>query len=413
LVTPLDGALTASVATATLRAINAPNAYDILVTSAAFNAAQLLTTLLFRRRLRRELAAPPPAYAPSVTVVVACKGEGEGFAANIESLLDQDYAGEREYLLATPSREDPAHRALEALLRRRGGGDRARLHASEAVPSRSSGKALDLVTALAEAPPRSEVLLFADADIRVHRSWLAELVDPLGDPRVGAATSVAVAVPRRLGAWSVLRFLWLGMSVCCWSFMRAVCGQSLAMRRADFLALGVPALWERALLEDLALSARLRAWDKEVRFVARAMPVTDADCDARQFFDVFNRWIKCCRLFDPGVWLLSLGYLGAKTGLTLWCLARAEWRLLAFFWAFDMLNQALLALTYLRGLPGRFAALPLAARAALPALAAAASPLLTLVYLVNFMASLLDNRVSWGSYVYRVGPDRSLTVARR
>lgn len=389
-----------------------PNAYDILVTSAAFNAAQLLTTFLFRRRIAKELAVPRASFAPSVTVVVACKGDGPDLAGNMAALFDQDYPGPRDYLLATPSAGDPAHVRLEQLLR---GPDapRARLCASEQRPSRSSGKALDLLHALEQAPPSGEVLLFADADIRVSRAWLSEMVAPLADERVGAATSALLAVPRRLGLWSVLRFLWMGVGVSCWVFMKSVCGQSLAMRRGEFYALGVPGVWREALLEDLALTARLRRWDKEVRFVARAMPTTPSDCDASQFFDVFNRWIKCYRLFDGGVWLLALAYLGMKAGITLWAAAHRQWGLLAFFWAGDMLNLALLAATYVRLLPDRFDALSPAARLLLPVLAGLASPLLAGVYSLNFLASMAGDTVTWGSYAYTVGRDRSLTVGRR
>ena len=165
-----------------------PNAYDVFLLSAAFNAAQLLTTFLFQRRLRRQLRQRPGDYAPSVTVIVACKGDPPDLAENMSSLLDQDYPGRREYLLALPSRSDPAHRRIETLL---AGRDdvQVRLCASEALPSCSSGKALDLLFALRQAPPQTEILLFADADIRVHRTWISELVSPLQDARVGAATS--------------------------------------------------------------------------------------------------------------------------------------------------------------------------------------------------------------------------------
>jgi len=129
-----------------------PIAYDILVASAAFNAAQLLTTALIYRRFFREAVPAPDSYVPSVTVIVASKGDSPDLIGNISSLLDQDYAGTREYLLVTPSRTDPGYQKLEALLKDRGA-VQARLCASEALPSRSSGKALDLVFALKEFPP--------------------------------------------------------------------------------------------------------------------------------------------------------------------------------------------------------------------------------------------------------------------
>jgi len=254
--------------------------------------------------------------------------------------------------------------------------------------------------------------LFEDADIRVHRTWIAEMAAPLREAGVGAATSALLAVPRQFGFWSFLRFVWLGVTVSFWSFMGAVCGQSLAMRRQDFYDLQVPGLWEGALLEDLALTARLRRWGKEVRFVARAMPVTVGDCDASQFFDVFNRWIKCCRLFDAGVWLMGLAYLATKTGITLWSAWHHDWRLLAIFWAFDMLNVWLLFAVYRLFLPDRFTELYPAYRP-LPVLAALASPVLTAVYLLNYATSIINNSVSWGGYIYRVGAQKRLTVVRR
>jgi len=388
-----------------------PNAYDVFLLSAAFNAAQLLTTFLFQRRLRRQLRQRPGDYAPSVTVIVACKGDPPDLAENMSSLLDQDYPGRREYLLALPSRADPAHRRIETLLAGRGD-VQVRLCASEALPSCSSGKALDLLFALRQAPPQTEILLFADADIRVHRTWISELVSPLQDARVGAATSALLAVPHQSGFWSFLRFVWLGLNVPYWSFTDSVCGQSLAMRRQDFHDLDVQRLWAGALLEDLALAPRLRSWGRRTVFVASAMPRTTSDCQAGQFFDVFNRWIKCYRLFDPLVWLWGLLYLLVKTGITLWSILHRDWLLLAFFWSLDMLNVFLLFSMYRRLLPDRFESLPPAFRS-FPVLAALASPLLTAIQLLHFLASVLDDRVAWGGYVYRVARGKVVEVMRR
>lgn len=387
-----------------------PSAYDLLVSGVALNAGQFLTTLLIFLRFRREAAAPPSGFNPPVTLVLAAKGETPGLAANVASLLDQDYPGKVDYLLAAPGRADPAWRALETVFSTRPG-LRYVLTASERTPTVSSGKALDLVHAFRAAPPEGEVLVFADVDLRVGRGWLTALVAPLADPAVTAATSALLAAPDRRSFWGFLRSVWLGVTVGYWSFMGAACGQSLAMRRKDFYELDVPGCWEGALLEDLALTRLLRRAGRAVRFVALAMPAGDGACGRREFFDVFNRWVKCSRLFDPGVWLMGLAYLLVKAGITAGALLYGSAALALAFWLPDMVNAGLLFAVYRAYLPGSFAGLP-PGGAPLPLLAGLASPALTAVYLANYAASLLGKDVRWGSYVYRPAPGGGVKAER-
>ncbi|MFH2204377.1 MAG: glycosyltransferase [Elusimicrobiota bacterium] len=389
-----------------------PNQFDLTLGCLIMAGLQLFFIFRFWLRIRRRGEIPPPPdYRPHAAVIIPCAGLAPGFAENIGSILNQDYRGETDYLFVTPRESDPAYDELLGLLAR--SPRRTTLLASGAIPRRTTGKNIDVLHALERLPAGVEVLVFADADVRVRRGWLGALVGALADPRVGVATALMLYVPTSLRLPPLLRMTFMGFCMPFFELVSGVTGQTLAMRKEDFDALDVAGLWSRCFLEDLALARHVRGWSKSVRFVADAIPIAPDDSSWRETVQVFNKWILSCRVYGAASWILGWIVTGFKAYVLVWGLVHRAVPLLLLLFAMDAAALLVIFALLEDRLPDRFTDLHPGLRP-LPLAAAAVAPLLQLLFLVNFVASLGRRRVDWGPYRYFIrGPEDVEAVTRK
>lgn len=374
-----------------------PRPEELAVLCAFFGSVQLLVAAKAMLSVRRR--GPSWPAPPSARVYVTCKGAPPSFLENARALRAQRYPGAWSLVFVTPDPGDPAAAALRGL---KDGGPPPEVLSSGVVPERSSGQAADLVWALAADRPTADVLVFADADGLVGEDWLAELVAPLADPKVGVSSVGAVPVPRSLGAAALLRMPWVAGGLPFFSDQGLVCGQSMAVARRDFSDWGTAAAWSRCVGDDFVLARLAQAWERRPRVAFRALPADRED--PAGFWAVLNKWAVYFRVHAPGLWTLAV--LG--TAFKLYCAYRGLWPqprpvLLAALWGLDAAYLFLVMAWLARLRPGAFEGLPggvftLAASAALGAVT------LPWVYLVNLAASLTDT-VRWSGRTYRIyGP---------
>lgn len=365
----------------------------------AVAAWQLFLGARFALRLRAQARLPAARFAPAVSLVVACKGQPRGFERNILSLLAQAYPGRLEYLFVTPSARDEAHARLQQLLRGRGD---ARLLVSGAVPVSCSEKILNMLHALRHAAPESEVLAFADCDVEVRPDWLSRLTAPLERPEVVASSAPSLYAADTLNPLQSLRMAWMALVQCSLDRFGSVIGWSWAIRRADFLALGIEKVWSRSLTDDFVLNPVLRATGRRIEWSLPAMPVCREDPGLSQVLVPFIKGFQYFRLNDPALWIMGgLEALG-KLYLVLWFLRIGlPWRA-ALVPAADA-AAALLALraACLYAREAAAAVHPLLRSGPVMLLAAAASAAAMLALRpVVFAVSLFSRTVRWGGYLY-------------
>lgn len=126
----------------------------------------------------RPAAVPGPAYLPPVTVVVSALDEEAALAAKLEGLADLDYPQDRlQVVVVTDGSTD----GTEAIARASGLPGLQVLHR----PGRQ-GKAAAMSRGLSVA--RHDVVVFTDANNLLAPDALRQVVAPLADPMVGAAT---------------------------------------------------------------------------------------------------------------------------------------------------------------------------------------------------------------------------------
>ncbi len=161
--------------------------------------------------------------------------------------------------------------------------------------------------AVEEIPADFEVFAFADSDGRPGRQWLARLVAPLADARLGAATTYRWTLPDRGGFWSALAAAWDASIVTmlgehthnfCW-------GGGTAIRRSVFDASNIREYWKGALSDDWAITRALQSAGRPIVFVPESLTPTPRDMNLRSLVEFTNRQITITRVYSPTTWTLG------------------------------------------------------------------------------------------------------------
>src|SRR5688500_10765745 len=207
----------------------------------------------YLRYFRQELAKPRSEFEPFVTVFAPCKGIDEGMQENFDALLQQDYP-EFEVVFIVDDGNDPAAGVVESAWRE------AERHVKLVVAPKatdSSQKVENLREGVLHASPEAEVFVFVDSDARPSRDWLRNLVAPLTDEKIGAATGYRWFISRTKSFSCEMRNIWnasiasaLGpnrKSNFCW-------GGSTAVRRDVFERLNIRERWRGTLSDDFTVT---------------------------------------------------------------------------------------------------------------------------------------------------------------
>ena len=363
--------------------------------------------------VRRRLKTDPGFYAPKVAVLCPCKGVEPGLERNLVSLTEferQNY--EIFFILASGS--DAARSIIERVAKN----SRVKAHVVVAGPPNGcSEKVHNLRVAIEQLPPEFEVLVFADSDGRPGKSWLHHLVAPLGDVRIGAATTMRWFIPNRSNLATALLAAWNAPIVTmlsekgenfCW-------GGGTAIRRSIFEQSGVLDEWKNSVSDDYSLTRALERNNRSIVFLPECLTLSYVETDFHELLEFTNRQILITRVYADKVWASA-----AVTHL-LYCLTLAFGTLLILD---DLLAQRpvfhLLTLTFLplllsaiRGsirLIGVTEALP-AARSQITGQAwiyVLLTVFIPFLYLVNFVNSLITRRIRWRGLTYElIGPGQT------
>ena len=138
----------------------------------------------FFRFVSSEVTKPSKDYALRVALIIPCRGVDPGFEENISSLLTQNY--ENFGVIFVTTADDESCQVLDRIV----DGDRSlEVKLVKSDRSKSCGqKVWNLTRAVEQVGNDTEVLAFADSDVRVDPNWLRNLVGALTEPQVGATT---------------------------------------------------------------------------------------------------------------------------------------------------------------------------------------------------------------------------------
>ena len=258
---------------------------------------------------RRELESARALYMPPASVFVPCRGLDQGLRANLSALFRQHYPA-YELVFVSDSVADPALALARDLAVEFEGQTVARTRFVVAGRAEGSGqKVHNLLAAVAQADPASEVFVFVDTDARPRADWLRRLVAPLAEEGAGAATGYRWFLPVAGGLASQLRSVWNasiasalgpdGGRNFCW-------GGSTAIGRATFERLNVRGRWRGTLSDDYALTHALHNAGLPVRFVPACLTASLEDCTFKELFEFTTRQLKITRVYAPHLWRVVL-----------------------------------------------------------------------------------------------------------
>jgi len=379
--------------------------------------------LRYRAYIRKEMARPLADFTPFVSVIAPNRGSDAGLSENITALLNQNYPG-YEILFVFDHEEDPGMKLIEEVSATRVGSGRVTTRSIIAGDATDSGqKVHNLRVAVGETDAKCEILVFVDTDARPDVNWLREIVAPLADESLGAATGYRWFVPQRGGLASRLRSVW-NASVAsalgaarqknfCW-------GGSTAIRRSTFERLNISERWRGSVSDDFMLTRVLNEAKLPIHFTPRCLVPAVDDCNLYELFEFTTRQIKITRVYAEHLWKIVLlgGVLFVLTffGGSLLVLLRAALGL-SF-----IIPLVLLGVIFLLGMAKGFVRwqavmMPLARyRTGLRRDLAAHLllwPIASLLYLYNAIAAGFSQRIQWRGIIYELkSPTETVIISR-
>jgi ceramide glucosyltransferase len=250
-----------------------------------------------------------------VALFAPCKGLDLDLAANLRALMRQDY-DDYEIVFIIESTDDPAYEVIRRAITKH-----------PWVPARVvvAGRAIDcgqkvhnLRVATEHLSHRVKYLAFVDSDARPRPEWLRTLVAHLDEPGMGAVTGYRWFTPARPSVANALVYSMNCdvMSLLTRSSHYLIWGGSWAMRRDMFDSLGMRAVWDRTLSDDLVASRLMRQSQLKVCFEPGCVVASPLDMSLGQAMSFIRRQYLVARLYTFDWWLFSL--LGATFSSAIW-----------------------------------------------------------------------------------------------
>jgi hypothetical protein len=300
----------------------------VTVLLATIALQEVMTWGFLRALVRWRPRLPADHQCPRAAVVLCLRGADPFLPECLRALLRLDYP-RYDVLVVVDSRDDPAWRAVERVLEDQ---PALNIRVEPLVRRRStcSLKCSSLAQAVSALEDSHAVVALVDADTIPHATWLRELVGPLADPAVGAATGNRWYMPARPTWGSLIRYLWNAAAVVEMYWHRIPWGGTLALKTKVLRDSDLMDRWTNALCEDTMLPQVLRRQGLRVAFVPSLMMVNRETCGLGSFLGWVRRQLLCARLYHPG-WpavvangLFSALQLAVAAGMLVLALARRD-----------------------------------------------------------------------------------------
>lgn len=384
---------------------------------AVLAAVQWLPVWAFAHMLRRGPAGTPGAsYCPKTAVVLCLRGADPFLRECVRRLLDQEYP-HYELVIIVDSREDPAWQVVHEVLQERRPAVPVRVQPLEQPHDTCALKCSALVQAVSSLDESFQVVALLDADTLPHRTWLRELVAPLGDRSVGVASGNRWYMPHRTNLGSLVRYVWNAAAVVQMYWNRFTWGGSVALRSEVFRCPELLDRWRRSVSSDTVIYNVVRRLGLRTAFVPTLLMVNRESCSLGQFYRWVTRQLVVGRLYHPG-WPAVLAHGLGTTVVLLAAVALvpyAAWKghgysagalavgllgyLLAMLAALAVLEYSVQRVVHLRGescgwiTPGVLAS------------ALFVLPLTQLAYAAALVAAMRLRKVAWRGVQYEIAAD--------
>jgi ceramide glucosyltransferase len=258
------------------------------------------------RRFRGHVAVGEP-FAPPVTVLKPLCGGEPLLEETLRSFFAQDYP-DYEIVFGVRDPDDPARVVVERLM-----AEFPERHARLVADPRVRGanpKVSNLLNMLEAA--RQGVLVLADSDILVSPDYLARVVAPLADRRVGAVTCLYRARPAvrgfgaRLACLHINHWFLPGVIVAREAGHTGFCmGSTIALRRDALAAIGGFAAIKDTLADDHRIGRMLADRGYRVVLSGCVVETVIAETDVWSVLRRELRWARTIRSVQPAAYAAS------------------------------------------------------------------------------------------------------------
>ena len=259
---------------------------------------------------KRELAAPKSEFTPFCSIIAPCRGLDDDLQENLSALFRQNFPA-YEVIFVVDSATDEAVKIIEKV-----SGEKSKLFKSKIIVA---GRAIDsaqkvhnLREAILHISDNSKVLVFVDSDARPARDWLRDLIAPLEDEKIGAATGYRWFMSKKISFASELRNVWnasIASALGANPKNNFAWGGSTAIRRETFENLQIRKKWQGVLSDDFAVTRAMKAANLPIYFVPQALTASVENCNLRELFEFTTRQMKITRVYAPNLWMQA--FIGA------------------------------------------------------------------------------------------------------
>lgn len=270
----------------------------LIVTLVAFYASQCYMAAGLLRKLRHwKPERLEDADCPKAAVILCLRGKDPFLEECVESLLTQDYP-DYEVHVVIDHESDPARSVVEACADRLGTTNLS-VEVLEDRHETCSLKCSSLLHAMGRIGESREVVALLDADTLPHPTWLRELVAPLLDQEVGAATGNRWYMSANPSVGATMRYFWNVFAIMQMVCFRIAWGGSLAVKMDVVRNTDLLGSWGRAFCEDTMIYSILRRQGLRLAFVPSLIMINREDCDAASYFRWVGRQLLTARLYHP------------------------------------------------------------------------------------------------------------------
>jgi len=302
---------------------------------------------------KSELAKPCSEFTPFASIIAPCKGLDEDLDENLSALFRQDYTN-YEVIFVVDDENDDALGVIRDLIKLHNpetqkprtnlntdkSNEQPALILSSSASQRlcgensvsvklviagkasgSSQKVENLREAVLHVSNDTKAFVFVDSDVKPDNAWLRNLVAPLKNENVGAATGYRWFISKKPTFASELRSVWnasiasaLGANTksnFCW-------GGSMAIRRDVFETLNIREKWSGTLSDDFTVTRALNEASMPIYFVPQALTPSIEDCSFPKLLEFTTRQIKITRFYAPKLWLMSFVGSGLFNLVLVW-----------------------------------------------------------------------------------------------
>ncbi len=263
---------------------------------------------LFINYIKKESNKKYPDYFPKISLITPCKGLEINLKNNLNSVLNQDYPKDKiEYIFVVAEETDSAIPLLKKL-NKEAYDKTIKIVVSKKIYKTCSEKLSNLINALNFISEDSEVLVFLDSDLKIKKSFVKKLVQPLRFEKIGATTGYRYYKPdKTFSSYVRSSYVFASSLFLCNEKTNFTFGGATAIKKELFFKLKINEIWKSVLTDDFTLTKAVKSSGKKIKFIPYCIGIScDSFSSLKQTQKWINRQVKIMQIYDKQMFFTSL-----------------------------------------------------------------------------------------------------------